>query len=279
MSWVYDLVGNLTGDTTSRGTTGYAYDDANQLTSMTPPGPATTRFAYNADGLRSDTWWKSNAAHTTFAAHTHTDYDTTGRIAGAPGPPRNNSDATKVFDTTLLLRRRRRRSALSASPPQRSNPPKGLIQWSQDNPHHTRPQPSTPTTSEPAHQRLKLWPGLNCSTYAYTYDLNGNRKTATKDGVQSQNFRFNAGNQISSRGYAYDLAGNATTDPSAGTMTYDGAGQMTAQDGSIYTRIAPTTSTPAPARTSSSPTPSPAATPPSTSMAATQSTACRPSTP
>lgn len=235
LSWVYDLVGNLTGATTSRGTTSYAYDDANQLTSMTPPAAATTRFAYNADGLRSDTWWKSNAAHTTFAAHTHTDYDTAGRI-GRTWTSANNSDATKVFDTTYCY------VAVAAGAPcpvstAGSNPPKGLIQWSQDN------TPTTPVRNLYTYDQANRLTNasnygreLNCSTYAYTYDLNGNRKTASKDGVQSQNFSFNAGNQISSSGYAYDLAGNATTDPSAGTMTYNGAGQMTAQDGGIYTQ-------------------------------------------
>lgn len=234
LSWDYDLAGNLTGATTARGTTTYSYDDANQLTSMTPPAAATTRFAYNADGLRADTWWKSNAAHTSFAAHTHTDYDTAGRI-GRTWTSANSSDTTKVFDTTYCY------VAVAAGAPcpvstAGSNPSKGLIQWSQDN------TPTTPVrniyTYDPANRLTNAsnygWE-LNYHQYGYTYDLNGNRKTASQDGVQRQNFSFNAGNQIIGGGYGYDLAGNTTTDPSAGTMTYNGAGQMTTQAGGIYT--------------------------------------------
>ncbi len=222
LSWDYDLAGNLTGETTTRGTTAYTYDDANQLTSMTPPGSATTRFGYNADGLRADTWWKANADHSTFMAHTHTDYDSTGRIAGT-WTSRNSSDTTKVFDTTYCY------VTVAAGAPcpvstTTSNPTKGLIQWSQDNLTAARS-----VYSYDAANRLTGVTNYAGHTYGYTYDANGNRKTVTRDGVQTQSLTFNTGNQITTAGYGYDMAGNTTTAPAAGTLTYNGPGQMTTQ--------------------------------------------------
>jgi len=222
LNWDYDLAGNLTAETTTRGTTTYTYDDANQLTSMTPPAAATTRFAYNTDGLRSDTWWKSNAAHTSFMAHTHTDYDSAGRIKNT-WTSQKSSDTTRIFDTTYCYVT----VAAGASCPtstSTSNPTKGLIQWSQDNLTSAR----SVYTYDKAN-RLTNVTNYGGHTYAYTYDANGNRKTVTRDGVQTQALTFNNGNQINSGGYAYDLAGNTTTAPGAGTLTYNGAGQQTTQ--------------------------------------------------
>src|SRR5215204_2896892 len=67
--------------------------------------------------------------------------------------------------------------------------------------------------------------GTGGKTYTYSYDARGNRLTAS-DGTTSQSLTYNAGNQITSTGYTHDGAGNLTTDPTAGTLAYNGADQM-----------------------------------------------------
>lgn len=100
LSWAYDPAGNLTSSTNGGGTTTYTYNDGNQLTSMSSPRSVLSVFGYNADGKRVDTWWKANSsAHTSFAAHTHTDFDASGRVART-WTSRASADTTKVFDTT-----------------------------------------------------------------------------------------------------------------------------------------------------------------------------------
>lgn len=86
------------------------------------------------------------------------------------------------------------------------------------------------------HRRLtgSTTTGTGGKTYAYTYDARGNRLTAS-DGSTSQTLTYNPGNQITSSGYGHDGAGNLTTDPGAGTLTYNGADQMTSATGSTTT--------------------------------------------
>jgi len=52
--YAYDAVGNRTGMTTSAGTTSYGYDNADQLTSVTPPGQGATSYAYDAAGNQTN---------------------------------------------------------------------------------------------------------------------------------------------------------------------------------------------------------------------------------
>lgn len=224
LDYDYDLAGNLTEVTTTRGTTTYEYDDANQLVAMTPPAAATTRFGYNPDGLRTDTWWKSNAALTSFAAHTHTDYDKAGRIART-WTSRDSSDTTRVFDTTYCYVTVAAGQPCPTSTPA-SNPTKGLLQWAQDNLTGARA-----TYTYDGANRLKQATNHGGHTYTYAYDANGNRTTVTTDGVQTQALAVRtADNQVTTTGYGYDRAGNTTTTP-AGTLAYNGAGQMTDRTG------------------------------------------------
>ncbi|GAA2018203.1 hypothetical protein GCM10009740_02440 [Terrabacter terrae] len=155
-------------------------------------------------------------------AHTHTDYDSSGRISGT-WTSRNSSDTTRVFDTTYCY------VTVAAGAPcpvstATSNPTKGLIQWSQDNLTAARSIYSYDKAN-----RLTGVTNYGGHSYGYSYDANGNRLTATRDGVQTQSLTFNTGNQISTAGYGYDMAGNTTTAPAAGTLTYNGAGQMATQ--------------------------------------------------
>jgi len=64
------------------------------------------------------------------------------------------------------------------------------------------------------------------STYAYSYDVAGNRTDGGKT--------YNAANQITNAGYTYDNAGNLTGDGTA-TYTYDALSRMTARGATTST--------------------------------------------
>lgn len=103
ISYTYDLAGAMATQTDTHGTTSYGYDAAHLLTSMTYPkgtGTAVTRFANDANGRRTDTWLASNATHSTWAAHTHTDYDSSGRVQTVLGQRGPATGPTTVINQT-----------------------------------------------------------------------------------------------------------------------------------------------------------------------------------
>ncbi len=229
LSYDYDRNGNVTGFEDPRGITTYTYDAANRLTSRTGTD-GTDYYAYNnADGKRTDTWWRSNAAHTTFAAHTRNSYDISGRLRQS-WTSRASNDATRVFDTSYCY------SKYSVSPtcPNPSTSAAsdtGLIQWSTNNLTGKKTFYEYDTSD-----RLTKAETESGSTYSYTYDKNGNRKTRVVGGSTTQTLTFNSGNLITSGGYGYDQAGNTTTDPTNGAIRYNTAGQMISAGGATTTQ-------------------------------------------
>jgi YD repeat-containing protein len=73
--------------------------------------------------------------------------------------------------------------------------------------------------------RLTSATNVGGHSYAYTYDADGNRTSAKKDGTTTQSLTFNSANQISTSGYTYDGAGNLTATPSA-SYSYNAAEEM-----------------------------------------------------
>ena len=83
ISYAYDKASNLVSTTDTRGTTSYAFDTSGVMTTMTylyNGTPQTLAVATDDRGRRTDTWLQASADRTTWAAHTHTDYDRTGRV-------------------------------------------------------------------------------------------------------------------------------------------------------------------------------------------------------
>ncbi|HSN36193.1 MAG TPA: hypothetical protein VLT34_07580 [Arthrobacter sp.] len=83
ISYAYDKASNLVSTTDTRGTTSYAFDDSGVTTTMTylyNGAPKTLAVATDDRGRRTDTWLQASADRSTWMAHTHTDYDRTGRI-------------------------------------------------------------------------------------------------------------------------------------------------------------------------------------------------------
>ncbi|WP_281506274.1 RHS repeat-associated core domain-containing protein [Amycolatopsis sp. FBCC-B4732] len=218
LSYGYDKAGNLTSKTDARGATTYLYDAANQVTEMTTPNGQKTGFAYDDDGKRTDTWFATNPAHTTFAAHTKTTFDKSGRISRT-WTSRASNDATKVFDTGFCYSPR---VAGQACPSASATSDTGLIKWSTDNLSGAVSLYSYDTAN-----RLTAVSNYGGHDYAYTYDKAGNRLTAKVDGTTTQTLTYNAANEISNSGYQHDAAGNRTGDPTQGTFAYNAAGQTT----------------------------------------------------
>jgi len=65
------------------------------------------------------------------------------------------------------------------------------------------------------------------SSYAYDYDLAGNRTAVTVNGTTTTT-TYNAANQITNAGYSYDNAGNLAADDTA-AYTYDALSRMSAR--------------------------------------------------
>ncbi len=70
------------------------------------------------------------------------------------------------------------------------------------------------------------------TTYAYTYDLAGNRTEVWENGAPVANLSYNDANQVI--GWSYDAAGNLLSDGTT-TRSYDALNRLTQQDGTSYT--------------------------------------------
>ncbi|WP_182047590.1 RHS repeat domain-containing protein [Curtobacterium sp. ME26] len=233
----YDKAGNQTSYTDQDGTVTSAYDDSGVLTSTTTPAPdkpsQTTNFITDGNGRRTDTYVDSNTDNSSWASHTRTDYDTSGRIQEIQGW----LGQSRYYDLYYCY------NAGSTSPNCGTTPTndRSKIQWVTDN-------VSGQSTAYTYDTRGRITKSVTTGTGAATpgtwdfgYDIRGNRTSAkfTKgngDVTTNQTLTYNAANQITTAGYAYDGAGNLTAAPTA-TFTYNGAEQMTkaVQNGSTVT--------------------------------------------
>ncbi len=229
ISYGYDKASNLASTTDTRGTTTYTYDDSGVPTSLLyqyNSGTHVLAFATDDRGRRTDTWMDANTSHTTWAAHSHTDYDTTGRVSRTTAQVgTGDTDNRPVMDLTYC------HAAGSPAPtcPSTTTADRSKIQWVKDN----LTGAVTAYTFDKAGRltRAAVTGGTAPITYNYTYDARGNRLTTTT----SQTFTANAANQITTAGYTYDGTGNLTADPQ-GAYTYNGAQQMSTvtKGGTVY---------------------------------------------
>ena len=216
----YDKAGQQVSLTDSRGTTRYTYSPAGLLASMTTAPGTLVLFGYDDHSRRTDTWDATNATHSTWAVHSHTSYDASGRATRVTAD-KGTGDAshTPVADLTYCY------ANLNADPTVCSTArtaDRSLLQSSRDN-----LTGAVSTYRYDAGNRLTtvtVTGGPTPTSYAYTYDTNGNRLTATGTSPAA----YNPANQVSNTGNTYDGAGNLTASPTLGSATYNAAGQMTA---------------------------------------------------
>ncbi|WP_181419743.1 RHS repeat-associated core domain-containing protein [Arthrobacter psychrolactophilus] len=238
ITYGYDKASNLTSTTDTHGTTNYTYDTAGTPTTLIYllNGVAKTlAFATDNQGRSTDTWLEANPTRTTWKARTHTDYDTTGRVSrvtAAQGT--GDTSNTPVMDLSYCyVAGTTAPNCTSTAANDRKN-----IQWVKNN----LTGDVTTYSYDGANRLTKAviaggtTPAI---TYNYSYDVRGNRLTATTTGAAttSQTFTANAANQITNTGYTFDGSGNLTADP-AGSYSYNAAQQMTSvtKAGTTYTR-------------------------------------------
>jgi RHS repeat-associated protein len=218
VAYSYDKAGNLTTATNAAGTSHYTYNSREQLTAMTDPASRAIHFKSDDNGRRTDTWFNANTANTSFAAHTHTDYDESGRITEV-WTSRNSNDATKVSDLAYGYGYDNDGGNCSSTLAADQDT---TLRWVQ---HDVITDIYTNYCYDTSNRLILADPGAG-DTFAYSYDADGNRTQITTDGSVTQTQTVNAADQLTTAGYSYDADGNTTAD-SHGTMTYNGAGQLT----------------------------------------------------
>jgi RHS repeat-associated protein len=225
-TYTYDKGSNLATTTDGLGTITNTYDVSNVLIDMKYPHNSSFQhlvFRTDDQGRRTDQYLQADSTGTYWAGHVHTVYDTSGRIIGltsATGPA--PTTVTPVLDMTYCYN--------TASPAPTcatgTSTDRSKLQWQKDN--LTGQVAAFGYDSGGRLLTVGQSGGQTNNTYTYTYDADGNRKTAIVTGSNpaTQSLTFNPGNQITTTGYAYDGAGNLTATPTA-SYTYNAAEQMT----------------------------------------------------
>lgn len=225
LSYGYDLDGNLTSATdplaqqvAGNATTTYTYNDRNLLTGVTDPAGKQWFFMYDADGRRILTLFGTDATHSTYLGKITTKYDKGGRISSITAAGSANGT---IFSATYC------HSAFvsgQSCPTSSSSTDRSLLQWVQTTAGF---EPGTSVfTYDKGNRLTKATNNVFGTTSVYGYDADGNMTSANDAGTTST-FTYNSANQITNGGYAYDGAGNQVSDPSAGTLAYNDADQMT----------------------------------------------------
>jgi RHS repeat-associated protein len=226
IAYGYDKASNLVTTTDSRGTTTNTFDASGVPTQVgyTKNGTAQILgFTTDDQGRRTDSYLQTNAARTVWAAHTHTDYDTTGRVSRTVAQTGPATAPTTTFDTSYCYN--------SATPAPTCGTgtatDRSKLQWSKNNITGEVTTYSYNAAGHITQVAAAGSPGVAATTWAYTYDARGNRLSATSTGgsPSTQTFTVNAANQITTTGYTFDGAGNMTAD-TAGSYAYTGADQM-----------------------------------------------------
>ncbi|SMO84560.1 RHS repeat-associated core domain-containing protein [Geodermatophilus aquaeductus] len=227
VSYSYDKAGNLATATNAAGTTRYSYDSRNLVIRAVTPSGRAIEFTHDPSGRRTDTVFHPTAGFsydgystpTSFAAHTHTDYDAAGRITQTWTAQAGN-DTDRVTDLSYTY--------ASPGPAACPNAPAtgtdtGL-RWTQTD-HRTG---KVTSYCYDRANRLISATTSGADSWTYTYDGNGNRTQTTKNGAVVQSLDVNPGDQITGNGYSFDASGNTTAAPSVGSSVgYNGAEQMT----------------------------------------------------
>ncbi|MFE4469061.1 RHS repeat-associated core domain-containing protein [Leifsonia sp. NPDC056824] len=224
----YDLASNQVTTTDSRGTTTNVFDASGVLTQTQyahSGGTQYTNFATDANGRRTDTWLQSTSNPTDnsgWSAHTHYSYDTSNRVTAITADKGPASGPTAQMNVTYSFDPSTTGTTCQSTVPAAGD--RSKIQSSVD---HLLGQ-TTIYCYDTSNRLTKMvqsgGTGTN-NSYAYAYDVRGNRTSATVNGGTPQTWTYNAANEITNTGYSYDGAGNLTATPT-GSFTYNGAEQM-----------------------------------------------------
>ena len=179
LTYNYDADGNLTLVKDAGGTTTYSYNTRNLLASLTDPAGKLWQFAYNADGLRTTTWFATNTANTSWAMEQVTSYDKADRISRIQAYDAS-STSNVVSDTSYCYSPYVSGQGLPHHA--RASTDKALLQWSENNQTSTVSQYTYDTGN-----RLKTVTNDGGKTYSYGYDTDGNLTSGASYGTLTYN--------------------------------------------------------------------------------------------
>ncbi|HEY3228185.1 MAG TPA: RHS repeat-associated core domain-containing protein, partial [Roseiflexaceae bacterium] len=207
-SFSYDSLGHLTQvQAPQTGTIGYGYDARGQRTRLTYPDGTALNYAYELDGQLHTVTQGS----TTLADY---QYDAAGRLAQVA----RANGATTTYSYDNADRPRDLRTTVGSTEVSR-------FQYSVDRLGErlaaTETLAGQSRTIAYSYDGLLRLTGATESpgtTYAYSYDLAGNRTAVQVNGIVTESRSFDAANQVV--GWTYDAAGNLTNDGTA-TYSYD----------------------------------------------------------
>ncbi len=242
MTYDYDSAGNLISAGEDGQPTTYGYDTVNQVVSMTEPDGRTTRFAYRADGKRTDTWYNANATDppTSWAAHTRVDFDSAGRLSRIKTTrASSDADGNRIADFSHCYR-----AFVDATTPcsttRNETADRSQVQWAKNNLSGT----VTFYGYDGGDRLQTAWPNDGTAAYTYRYDNAGNRDSLERNTAATVHYEYNSANQLCWSGpsagtscasppagsdtrYRYDAAGNQTESPQLSALAYNGSEQTT----------------------------------------------------
>lgn len=233
VAYSYDRTGNVATETTTvpsvaGKTTTYAYDTRNLVTRMTLANGQVIDFAYDSTGRRTDTWSGTNAARTSWDAHTTTAYNEAGQVARVWTAKASN-DADRVSDLTYDYASPGS-SADTAAGGCATAPAAGTVtdlRWAMTDNVTGQTTAYCYDTQNRLVSAVAPTVGATAAVdFHYTYDANGNRLELRENGQVTQTQTVNAADQLTMAGYTHDAAGNTTATPDLGAMTYGRDEQM-----------------------------------------------------
>lgn len=220
LRYAYDAADNLTAVTDKQGTTHYYYNTRNWLTTMKDPAGIKTGFAYDKDGNRTKAYYgvsgDSSKYDKTYAARTTWSYDSSDRVKRVTTTRDHDSDKV-VSDISYCYGPYSGDKKCSTKKADDT----GLRQEQKD---HTTDTVSKFTYGKD--NRLTKATDVHGHDYTYRYDADGNRTKLVVDGKTTQQYSFNAGNELTGSGTKYDAAGNQTTTPDGTKLGYNNQQQL-----------------------------------------------------
>jgi RHS repeat-associated protein len=230
----YDALGRRQSLTDAAGTTSFTYDELGRMTQAQAPQTGTISYSYDARGQRTQITYPNNTAiqyaywddgrlrsatqgSTTLASYI---YDPIGRISQVTRA--NEATTTYTYDgADRLTDLRAQVGGADVS--------RFIYQFNRHGLRTTATETLAGQTRVVAYTydglfRLASATEIPGASYAYAYDLVGNRTDTWKNGALVEQRGYDAADQVV--GWSYDAAGNLTNDGAA-TYTYDALNRLT----------------------------------------------------
>ena len=242
----YDPAGSLTSLTDGRGTSSYHYDKAGELDQINESGGNIDIFGYDGNHKRVDSFYDTAGtngggasydssgnvlqAPTGFAVHTRSSLDAGGRLTETK-TSRASNDATVAADLSYCYSPY---VSGQACPSSKNGTDTDKRQYQTDNLTQAR---TDYRYDKGGRLSSAVTTGGPNTTYSYCYDADGNRTYESTSAVDcsqvgpgkpiAPTHSFNSVNQLTTDGAAFDADGNQTAPAPLTAGSYNGADQTT----------------------------------------------------